>query len=270
MEDAPSVDALNRDDVESVQTFLHFWDQHVSTWHPDKNCPPAGIHPSAQLFNTLQDTKKELAEMLNRLQHHTKCAPGYCEWKKKGSGEIFCRFGYPKTCRDHSELSKDPGRDFVELNTRRNDEILNSYNATFILGWRANIDFRPVISKDAVIAYVTKYASKGETTSSSYQDTLQKAISHLQDSDAAGVAYQKMLSSFAAERDISSQETCHILHSLPLVKSSCQYRNIYVAPDEASESVNFEASEKEQQGVLERYKTRPVGLKPELANASLL
>jgi len=177
------VDALNRDDVESVQTFLHFWDQHVSTWHPDKNCPPARIHPYAQLFNTLQDTKKELAEMLNRLQHHTKCAPGYCEWKKKGSGEIFCRFGYPKTCRDHSELSKDPGRDFVELNTRRNDEILNSYNATFILGWRANIDFRPVISKDAVIAYVAKYASKGETTSSSYQDTLQKAISCLQDSE---------------------------------------------------------------------------------------
>ena len=72
----------------------------------------------------------------------------------------------------------------------------------------ANIDFRPVINREAVIAYVAKYASKGETSfsSSSYQDTLQKAISHLQDSDAGGIAYQKMLSSFAAERDISSQE----------------------------------------------------------------
>ena len=60
MEDAPSVDALDRDDAESVQTFLHFWDQHVSTWHPDKDCPPAGIHPSAQMFNTLQDTKKRV------------------------------------------------------------------------------------------------------------------------------------------------------------------------------------------------------------------
>ena len=270
MEDAPSVDALDRDDAESVQTFLHFWDQHVSTWHPDKDCPPAGIHPSAQMFNTLQDTKKELAEMLNRLQRHTKCAPGYCERKKKATGEIFCRFGYPKPCRDHSELSKDPGRDFMELNTRRNDEILNSYNATFILGWRANIDFRPVINKEAVIAYVAKYASKCESSSSSYQDTLQKAISHLQDSDAAGMAYQKMLSSFAAECDISSQETCHILHGLPLVKSSRLYQNIYVAPDESSENVNFEASEKEQRGVLERYKTRPIARKPVLKNVSLL
>src|SRR6202047_4147949 len=270
MEGAPSVDALDRNDVESVQAFLHFWDQHVSTWHPDKDCPPAAIHPSAELFNGLQDTKKELAEILNRLQRHTKCAPGYCERRKKDTGEIFCRFGYPKPCRDHSELSKDPGRDFVELNTRRNDELLNSYNATFILGWRANIHFRPVINKEAVIAYVAKYASKGESTSSSYQDTLQKAISRLQDSDAAGVAYQKMLSSFAAECDISSQETCHILHEIPLVKSSRQYRNIYVAPDEASENVNFAASEKEQRGVLERYKNRPIETKPELANVSLL
>ena len=53
------------------------------------------------------------------------------------------------------------------------------------------------------------------------------------------------------------------------VKSSCQYRNIYVAPDEASENVIFEASEKEQQGVLECYKTRPVEQKPELPNVSL-
>jgi hypothetical protein len=119
-----------------------------------------------------------------------------------------------------------------------------------------------VVNRDAVIAYVAKYASKGESTSSSYQDTLQKAISHLQDSDAAGVAYQKMLSPFAAERDISSQEACHILYGLALVKSSHQYRNIYVAPNEASE--------KEQCGVLERYKSRPIALKAELENVSLL
>lgn len=147
------MDALDKDNTESVTTFIYSWDQHVSTWHPDQNCPPAVIHPSAQMFNTLQGTKKELVEMLNCLQHHTKCAPGYCEHKKKGTGEIFCAFGYPKKCRDNSEISKDTGCEFVELNTHRNDEILNSYNATF-LGWRANIDFRPVINREAVIAYV--------------------------------------------------------------------------------------------------------------------
>jgi len=269
LKDAPSVDDFDRNNPEAVQNYINFWDQHISTWHPDKNCPPAAIHPSARLFNTLDDTKQELAEILNRLQRHTHCAPGYCERKKKSTGEIFCRFGYPKALRENSELAKDPGRDFAELNTRRNDELLNSYNSTFILGWRANIDFRPVINKEAVIAYVAKYASKGETSSSTYQDSLQKAIRHLQNSDAAGVAYQKMLSSFTAERDISSQETCHILHDLPLVRSSRQYRNLSLVKGQVSEEVNFASSAKERKSVLDRYKERPIDRKPELANVSL-
>ena len=188
---------------------------------------------------------------------------------KRSLLERHCRFGYPKPLRETSELAKDPGRDFAELNTRRNDELLNSYNPTFILGWRANIDFRPVINREAVIAYVAKYASKAETSSSSYQDSLQKAIRHLKNSDAAGVAYQKMLSSFVAERDISSQETCHILHNLPLVRTSRQYRNLSLIRGQTSEEVNFESSEKEKKSVFDRYKERPVDLIPELANVSL-
>ena len=79
-----------------------------------------------------------------------------------------------------------------------------------------------------------------------------------------------MLSYFAAEHDISSQEACHILFELSLVKSSRLYRNLYVAPDESSENVNFHSSEKEQRGILDRYKTRPVAQKPELQDVSLL
>ena len=269
MKRAPSVDGFDRNNVEAVQNYINFWDQHISTWHPNKQCPPAAIHPSARLFNTLEDTKQELAEILNRLQCHTHCAPGYCERKKKSTGEIFCRFGYPKPLREHSELVKDPGRDFMELNTCRNDELLNSYNSTFILGWRANIDFRPVINKEAVMSYVAKCASKSETSSSSYQDSLQKAIRHLQNSDAAGVAYQKMLSSFTAERDISSQETCHILHGLPLVRTSRHYRNLSLVRGQISEEVNFASSEKEKKSVFDRYKEQPIDRVPDLANVSL-
>ena len=166
---------FDRNNAEAVQNYINFWDQHISTWHPDTNCPPAAIHPSACIFNTLGDTKQELAEILNHLQCHTHCAPGYCE-RKKSTGEIFCQFGFPKPLREHSEHVKDPGQDFAELNTCRNDELLNSYNSTFILGWHANIDFRPMINKEAVNAYVAKYASKGKSSSSSYQDSLQFII----------------------------------------------------------------------------------------------
>ncbi|KAF8176927.1 hypothetical protein BJ912DRAFT_813005, partial [Pholiota molesta] len=96
-----------------------------------------------------EDTKKELAEMLNRFQRHRTCQPGYCERQKKETGEKFCRFGFPKQCREFSEYARGQNRDFAEFHSRRNDEILNSFNTGFILGWRANIDFRPVINKEA-------------------------------------------------------------------------------------------------------------------------
>ncbi|KAF8237100.1 hypothetical protein L208DRAFT_1249409, partial [Tricholoma matsutake] len=123
----------------------------------------------------------------------------------------------------------------------QNDPIINSYNAGFILGWRANIDFHPVIPKEAVIAYVAKYASKGETSSTTYNKSLQTAISCLQDTDAAGIEYQKMLSSFVAEHNISGQETCHILLGCKLIHSSQQTRSLCVSPD-ASECLDFEHS----------------------------
>ncbi|KZT31193.1 hypothetical protein SISSUDRAFT_959017, partial [Sistotremastrum suecicum HHB10207 ss-3] len=65
------------------------------------------------------------------------------------------------------------GKPFLDFLPRRNDPLLNAYSAGFVLGWRANIDFRPVINREAVIAYVAKYASKGESKSSSYQELLQ-------------------------------------------------------------------------------------------------
>ena len=110
-----------------------------------------------------------------------------------------------------------------------------------------------------MIAYVAKYASKGETTSSSYEKTLQTAISKLKDGDAAGIAYQKMLSTFTAERDISGQETCHILLGCSLVQSSRLVRNLNVSPH-LSEEVDFANLTKERKGLVEHYKLRPEDL----------
>jgi len=108
------------------------------------------------------------------------------------------------------------------------------------LGWRANIDFCPVINKEAVIAYVAKYASKGEISSSTYEITLQAAISRLKDTAAAGIAYHKMLSTFSSERDISGQETCHILLGCSLVETSRKYRNLSVTkPSRNTEFCKF-------------------------------
>jgi hypothetical protein len=103
---------------------------------------------------------------------------------------------------------------------------------------------------------VAKYASKGESSSTTYDKSLQMAISHLQNTDTAGIAYQKMLSSFVAERDISGQETCHILLGCKLIHTSQQTRSLCVSPN-ASEHLDFEHSSSTHVGIMERYKQHP-------------
>ena len=158
------------------------------------------------------------------------CPTSYCESQNKTTKESVCRFGFPKEYREQTEFVRDPHRDFPELHTRRNDALMNYYNSVFILGWRANIDFRPVVNREAILAYIAKYANKAETASSSYQEILQTAITNLKDSDHASIAYQKVLSALVAERDISSQEVSHVLLGCELTKSSCQFRSVCLLP----------------------------------------
>jgi hypothetical protein len=212
LEDAPKVEDLRLNEEDSVREFIDFWDPLVSTWNPGKNEPPAPQHPSAQDPTTLTDTQLELAQLLNRVQRHTKCIEGYCLRKAKQTGDKVCRFKFPQTLRDITEVVDAQGKSNPEFLTRRNDELLNSHNPLWILGWRANMDFRPILSKEAVVSYISKYASKAEKASSTYQQMLQTAMSHLQDTDRSGIAFQKLLSSLTAERDISGKFSNHHGH----------------------------------------------------------
>ncbi|KAJ7203574.1 hypothetical protein GGX14DRAFT_523418, partial [Mycena pura] len=125
-----------------------------------------------------------------------------------------------------------------------------------ILGWRANLDFRPVLNRDAVIAYVAKYASKAETQSSSMADMLKKAVSSLNDTAPAQVAFQKMLSAFAGERDMSAQETCHILLDCAMVRSSRQVRSVNVSPFDEDVEIDFEGNAVRKTGFRAHYRQR--------------
>ena len=251
--DAPKVDELDFNNQEHIQQFIQYWDQIISTWHPDRHRPPAAIHPSAQLFPSLQDTITELAEMLNRFQRHDRCTPGYCE--RRRDGQKVCRFGFPFPDCNESHIQRLPGKTFPEYVPRRNDALLNTFNPLFILGWRANIDIRPVTNQESVVSYIAKYASKSEDKSQSYKDLLHSAISKLNDGDPAHAAYQKMLSSFVAEHDISGQEVCHVLLGCDLVSSSRYYRSLYVGFNTHQE-LNFETGElgvDQNSGIIKHY-----------------
>jgi ATP-dependent DNA helicase PIF1 len=210
LRNAPSVEGLKLDDDQSVRQFVAFWDHLVSTWNPKPTHPPAPTHPSSRPFNTLSDTQQELVELINRVQRHAKCS-SYCLRRDKTTREEVCRFRFPQDLRDLTELVQKEGESLPEFLTKRNDPYLNSYNSTWILGWRANMDFRPVLSPHAAIAYISKYVSKAETQSKTYQDILRTVVGQANDNARVAIVYQKMLSSFVGERDISGEYLPYLL-----------------------------------------------------------
>lgn len=249
---APPVEDLKLDDDQSVQQFVTFWDHLVSTWNPMPTHPPASMHPSSRPFTTLSDTQQELVELINRVQRHAKCS-SYCLRRDKTTKEEVCRFRFPQDMRDLTELVQKEGASLPEFLTRRNDPYLNSYNPTWILGWRANMDFRPVLSAHAAISYISKYVSKAETQSKSYQDILRTVVGQTNNNPGVSVVYQKMLSSLVGERDISgdyliksssiatnitpAQEVCHTLFGCQMWVSSRQVRSLKVSEGTSDEVV---------------------------------
>ena len=53
-------------------------------------------------------------------------------------------------CQENAGVGLDSKR-HVRFEPRHNDRLMNTYKAPMIIAWRANIDIKPVMSKDAAI-----------------------------------------------------------------------------------------------------------------------
>ena len=103
------------DQEQKMQHFVDYWDPIITPSNPfprqDENMPHIGDHPCCKPRETLENTKEELAELLNWVQQHwhTACKEGYCLVKRKSPGQeearVLCRFDYPKTVRAEARLA---------------------------------------------------------------------------------------------------------------------------------------------------------------------
>ena len=82
------------------------------------------------------------------------------------------------------------------------------------------MDFQPVLSRYVVLKYIAKYASKAEGKSETYHHMLTRIATATRPKDPTSYAYQRLLLEAIVDRDISAQETCHMLQKLPLVTCS--------------------------------------------------
>ena len=212
-------------------------------------CP----HVCNKAFSQVKDFKQDLIQLISTCQRHTRCSPAYCLRTKNGKQQ--CRFGYPKPLMEKTTLGVVDGH--VELDTARNDPLVNSYNPMQLCSWRANVDMQYCVSRQKVIEYVVKYASKCEPRSEPLKKVYKGIVQALSDNDQSLKAVQKLLISSVGERDFSAQETCHLLLQLPLIMCS---RDFIVLSLDGSRVVE-DRLEHDQPAtalsILDHYKARP-------------
>ena len=104
--------------------------------------------------------------------------------------------------------------------TARNDSLLNSYNPVQLSAWRANVDMQYVVSRNKVLQYVAKYATKSEPRSKALRAVYDSIMQSLDDSGTSLQMVHKLLINSVGVRDYSAQETCHLLLQLPMFRAS--------------------------------------------------
>lgn len=150
--------------------------------------------------------------------------------------------------------------------TKRNDPKINPHSRIQLQGWRANVDLKPILSIHAALQYVSKYASKAEPRSEAFSNILGNILKESSEDEGITTPVQKLLLHSVAERDISAQETCHLLLSLPLYHSSRQFVYLNLNKEsprwirgtgENEETVAVREKGRSEKSVLKLYWERP-------------
>lgn len=150
LRDCPKIDDDHPSEID-VEALRHYFNDLCSAFNP---CPDFGtVHPSEQRFSEIPDEDKEidLIHLLNRVQKHTMCG-NHCLRKNLKTGKLSCRYKFPKPNSEQSTMEQEGGvYTFVPL---RNDGYIQRYNHIITSIWRANTDFSPISSIDAVMRLV--------------------------------------------------------------------------------------------------------------------
>ena len=129
-------------------------------------------HICNKKYSDMTDFNRDLQQLVATCQRHTRCSPLYC--LKTKNGQQKCHYGYPKALVSNTKFQINEENE-LELLTKRNDGLVNSYNPIQLSGWRANVDMQYCVSRRKVVEYCAKYATKCEPRSQS----LKEVYSHI-------------------------------------------------------------------------------------------
>jgi ATP-dependent DNA helicase PIF1 len=207
-----------KEDENVMSEVVRYLNSLTTTINPGLNAPIPDKHPCQKDRSELLDDQQDYIDLINKLQRHTRCSPSYCLRVDRGNKQS-CRFGYPKENVEQTFV-RDDGHGQPELITARNDPFINAHSRLQLQSWRANVDLKPILTIHAALQYIAKYASKVEPKSAAFSEILDQILSSSKPDDQILTPVQKLLLHSVAERDISAQETCHLLLGIPLYHSS--------------------------------------------------
>jgi len=255
---APDVTNLDNETDEKKSEVVEYFSNLITAVNPNRNDINTEDHPCRKRYEDIIDVQKDLGLLLNKVQRHTKCSMDYCLRVNRTTRKMECRFKFPAEMKDTALLQKSEITNEYEFFPERNDPLLNKFNKLMIQLWRANIDISPVISKRVLLAYLTKYISKSEKHSATFDELMKNIIASMTESSMAVSAIRKFLVKSCAERDVSAQEVCHSLLGLKLHSSGGRQFTIIKFKTENWMKVPENENEKDTTNFLEKYQARPM------------
>ncbi|KAK3925970.1 LOW QUALITY PROTEIN: ATP-dependent DNA helicase pfh1 [Frankliniella fusca] len=256
LEGAPDVLNLPNATVEERDQIAQYFDELVSAFHPSLNTLRPSVHPSRKKLSEVEDLEEDLCHLLNSVQMHSRCSQKYCLRKNKKTKKIECRFKFPKDHNDQARIVITPEGD-IEFIPKRNNPILNKCNFYMLQTWRANIDVAPVVSKRALLLYLTKYITKSENISAGFETVMNLLLDQSQENCTAKQIIQRFFIQMCCERDYSAQEVCHSLMGTKMTSAGGRiFVNLYFKFVEEN-WIELECDEKKSKSFIEKYAERP-------------
>ncbi|EXX54637.1 uncharacterized protein LOC113214878 [Rhizophagus irregularis DAOM 181602=DAOM 197198] len=123
----PSIEWKHMKEDENVMNeVVQYLDNLVTTINSGLDMPVPERHPCQKQKSEIRDDQQDYIDLINKLQNHTRCRPGYCLRIDK-EGKQFCRFKYPKEIVEKTFV-RDDGHGQPELVTARNDPYINPHS----------------------------------------------------------------------------------------------------------------------------------------------
>ena len=91
-EGAPDVSNLENATEEYLQEVIDYFSKLVDATNPNINVDHPDIHPCRTSYSQVENFEKDLAQILLKVQRHTKCSNDYCYKINKRTNRRECRF----------------------------------------------------------------------------------------------------------------------------------------------------------------------------------